>query len=412
MNGLNKYQIFKDATLSPHWHMYVHIPFCPRKCRFCMYYTVRNFSSNTMEKLSGNLIREIENYASMVESAMMEPGPTLTSIYFGGGTPAELGEKKIADILAAVRALFSVHQNVEISLEAFPDDDLSERIAFFSKIGVTRLSVGVQSLDSSILGISKRPAVSESNLHQIIDRSHDYGLTCNVDLMYGLPGQSEEDILNSLRKVVSCAPDHVTNYRCVAGPYTAAFRLRDTEIYPRLTAAQCDIVRNDCASILDHAGYFEYASGHFASYEKSRCIHELGEWSGEDFLGIGPAAMSYINGISYKNVPSIKSYGKWLEMGKIIDADKLSQEDIVRRAALLSLTKLMKLDTASFQERFSRHFYKVELDLSRLARLGVLNRSSNGVYTIIDGRVQEFIFEFSSSMSAPMKKKIMFGRIT
>ena len=89
MNGLNKYQIFKDATLSPHWHMYVHIPFCPRKCRFCMYYTVRNFSSNTMEKLSGNLIREIENYASMVESAMMEPGPTLTSIYFGGGTPAE-----------------------------------------------------------------------------------------------------------------------------------------------------------------------------------------------------------------------------------------------------------------------------------------------------------------------------------
>ena len=71
MNGLNKYQIFKDATLSPHWHMYVHIPFCPRKCRFCMYYTVRNFSSNTMEKLSGNLIREIENYASMVESAMM-----------------------------------------------------------------------------------------------------------------------------------------------------------------------------------------------------------------------------------------------------------------------------------------------------------------------------------------------------
>ena len=72
----------------------------------------------------------------------------------------------------------------------------------------------------------------------------------------------------------------------------------------------------------------------------------------------------------------------------------------------------MKLDTASFQERFSRHFYKVELDLSRLARLGVVNRSSNGVYTIIDGRVQEFIFEFSSSMSAPMKKKIMFGRIT
>ena len=269
-----------EFRVSPPLALYVHVPWCVQKCPYC------DFNSHEAD----GAIPETEYVAALIadlQSALpLIWGRPVTSVFFGGGTPSLLSPAAIDELIAAFRALAMLSPEAEITLEANPGTVEAAKFTGFRSAGVNRLSLGIQSFnDDHLKALGRIHGAAEAKRAAQLAGEHFESF--NLDLMYGLPGQTHEQALGDVETALGFAPPHLSCYQLTLEPNTrfAAFPpvLPESDI--------CADMQEAIETRLAAAGYFNYETSAFALTGK-QCRHNLNYWHFGDYLGIGAGAHS------------------------------------------------------------------------------------------------------------------------
>jgi oxygen-independent coproporphyrinogen-3 oxidase len=351
-------------------HVYVHIPFCARICPYCAFYKELLDRSHT-ERFCQAILDELGQKAKDLRPS---------TIYFGGGTPTALTTAQLEFLLGGFRDQLDLSQLVEWTMEANPGSVSARKAALLQRLGITRISLGVQSWDDDLLKLLGR----EHNAKQAeesfqIFRSAGFS-NINVDLMFGLPGQSIEQWRNTLKRTVALMPDHVSTY-CLTYEEDTEFFLRHARGEFRQDSDADAEFFEVTMSILQDAGYEHYEISNYAR-PGFRSAHNRAYWSGADYLGIGPSAFSTVGMKRWQNVPDFRQYGEKIFSGEsaVGSVENLTPE--MKRAERIALS-LRTGDGAPAQllEKFSdetREFIRLGL-LQRVNGNFVLTRAGKAV---------------------------------
>jgi oxygen-independent coproporphyrinogen-3 oxidase len=291
--------------LSPIQHLYVHIPFCARICPYCAFYKDLLDRSQT-SRFCEALLRELELNESRRRTGDRRSLLRPSTIYFGGGTPTALNIGQLELLLREFHERLELSQLIEWTIEANPGSVSARKAALLKKFGVNRISLGVQSWDDELLKLLGR----EHNAQQAEESFRilrDAGFTnVNVDLMFGLPGQTDDQWRATLEKTIVLQPEHISTY-CLTYEEDTEFFLRHAQGEFRQDAdADAELFEMTMA-ILEDAGYRHYEISNYArpGFES---VHNRAYWLGKDYLGIGPSAVSTIGMQRWQNVCDYRAY--------------------------------------------------------------------------------------------------------
>ena len=290
--------------VSPHRmirHLYVHIPFCARICPYCAFYKDlpgdRVVTASFCSAIVAELARAVNQFTIIPET-----------IFFGGGTPTALGIDQLQSLLTGFRNLVDFSHVREFTVEANPGSVSRRKAAALRDGGVTRMSLGVQSWDDGLLTLLGREhgaAQAEQTFRTL--RKVGFG-SINIDLMFGLPGQTEAQWRATLDKTVSLGPDHISAY-CLTFEEDTDFFLRHRRgEFVSDTDHEADLFAIAAATLAD-AGYEHYEISNYAR-RNHRSMHNQAYWAGEDYLGLGPSAFSTIGGERWQNVCDYRRYSE------------------------------------------------------------------------------------------------------
>jgi oxygen-independent coproporphyrinogen III oxidase len=392
-------------------HLYIHLPFCPRKCRFCFYYTVRTYTDRGCLNYVDRVVDELRAYAAAGAFAHT----SIRSLYLGGGTPTVAGEDALRRLLTGIHDTAPMEDDAEVTVEAFPEPILEDVLPALCDAGVTRLSLGVQTLDTDVITLNRRAQEPEEPL-RLLHFTKSLGFdNVNIDLMYGIPGQSLGSLQETLDGCLAEKPAHVTAYRCVIAPATPIFRLGGIDGVPLPAKATKDLFGQYCSEVLRENGYSRYAIDHFARDERYWSRHEIGVWSGENFLGLGASGLSQVAGRVFRNKRSIRKYLDTANAFPLAEFYVLNQRDRMRRWLLLELTKLLRADAVAFHRHFdARLDDEFGKELDQLARLGWLTHASDGVSRLTEAGAENIqaLSVMLAGFSDPAYEQMVTGTTT
>jgi oxygen-independent coproporphyrinogen-3 oxidase len=286
--------------------LYIHLPFCKSKCPYCDFY------SSTATDRVPDFLAALDQEARLYRDQF----PAFDSLFLGGGTPSLLGEAHLAELMKILRCAFAFAPDSEITIEANPDDLTADKLALFRDLGVNRLSLGVQSFDEEELRFLGRRHTAKRTVDALgLIRAAGF-TNLGLDLMYGLPGQTLDAWLQTLKKALSFAPEHLSCYQLTLAPETPLGR--------RLAAGQLTPLDEETqrefflltGQFLTARGYLHYEVANFARGEVSVCRHNLKYWTRTTYLGLGPAAHSFQAGRRWWNAASVTQYCASLNAGR------------------------------------------------------------------------------------------------
>ncbi|MGW5717402.1 radical SAM family heme chaperone HemW [Amycolatopsis sp. NPDC003865] len=293
--------------------VYVHVPFCATRCGYCDFntYTAGELDSGSSPQswLDG-LRRELE----LAARVLVVP-PAADTVFVGGGTPSLLGADGLASVLDAVRDVFGLAPDAEVTTESNPESTSPEFFAGIREAGYTRVSLGMQSAAPHVLKILDR-VHTPGRPGQAAAEARAAGFEhVNLDVIYGTPGERPDDLLSTLDAVLAAGVDHVSAYALIVEEGTAlARRVRRGE----LPAPDDDVLAADYEMIdatLSAAGLRWYEVSNWAADDAARCRHNLGYWRGDDWWGAGPGAHSHVGGVRWWNVKHPARYAALLAAG-------------------------------------------------------------------------------------------------
>jgi oxygen-independent coproporphyrinogen-3 oxidase len=279
--------------------LYVHVPFCRTRCRYCDFYRVGEHRGR-MDRFLAALALEIDGWSEL-------HGRSVASVFLGGGTPSLLEPAEIAALLERLAARFRFEPGVEITAEANPSDLAPEKLAGLRAAGVGRLSVGVQSFVDRELRLLGRRHDAARAVEAIAGARRAGFENLSIDLMVGIPGQTDGSFARSLGRAVQLAPDHLSLYLLEVHPGSEIDGLRRRR--PRLFAGE-EAQRRRYLRLRERllaAGYLQYEISNFARPGRE-CRHNLGYWRCGDWLGLGPAAHSSLGGRRFRHRPDLEAW--------------------------------------------------------------------------------------------------------
>ncbi len=291
--------------------LYVHIPFCVKKCDYCDFLSAWADEKSQSAYMEG-LKREIAFYGKRSQEIK------LTSIYIGGGTPSWLQETYIASVMEEIKTYFNISEDAEISIECNPGTLTKNKLECYRRNGINRLSIGLQSADNEELKHLGRIHTYEQFLRNY-ELARECGFTnINIDLMNALPHQTVEKAYESLIKVIRLDPEHISSYSLMiekGTPFYDRYKfelvkqeagLPTEELPSENTVYQIGKMTQD---VLAENGYFRYEISNYAKkgYE---CRHNIGYWQRKEYLGVGLGAASLLDEVRYSNVRSLEDYIK------------------------------------------------------------------------------------------------------
>ena len=277
--------------------LYVHIPFCVRKCLYCDFCSVA-VDAVLRGRYVDALIAEIESYRGRINYCV-------NSIFFGGGTPSILSAEEFVKIVASIRAVFDISENCEFTVEANPRTLTSAKLEAYKSCGVNRLSIGMQS-------IHEKELKKLGRIHTFEDFFVSFGMAraagfsnINVDLMYGIPGQTLRSLKKTVNTLVALSPEHISCYGLIIEENTPFFEMKNELDLPgeeeeyRMYEYICDK--------LGEAGYSHYEISNYAK-AGFECRHNLKYWHDEEYIGIGVSSHSYFEGRRFYNSNGFSEY--------------------------------------------------------------------------------------------------------
>jgi putative oxygen-independent coproporphyrinogen III oxidase len=295
--------------------VYVHVPFCVTRCGYCDFntYTATELGSGaSREAYAGLAIEEIRLARRALGAAQLE----VSTVFFGGGTPTLLPPADIGAILRAVDAEFGLAPDAEVTAEANPETVDAGVLAELRSAGLTRISLGMQSSVPHVLAVLDR--VHRSGRPQrCVEWARSAGFEhVSLDLIYGTPGESDDDWARSLHSALAAGPDHISAYALIVEDGTAlAARIRRGEL-----AAPDDDAMADrylaADAMLGGAGLGWYEISNWAAGQAARCRHNMLYWTGGDWWGVGPGAHSHVGGTRWWNVRHPAAYAARIAAGR------------------------------------------------------------------------------------------------
>lgn len=309
--------------------LYVHVPFCKTKCPYCDFYSVTNLS--LVEEWLTALTKEAGLYGGEFD--------TFDTLYIGGGTPTVLSDNELASLFESLHKYFSFFRNAEITVEVNPDDVTPEKLELLRSMGVNRVSVGVQSFNDDDLKFLKRRHSRQSSINTL-QRVKSAGFyNFGIDLMYGLPGQTEEGWIENLTEALTFHPTHLSCYELTIEKATSFGRMAEKGALKTPSEEQGRDLFLLTSRFLEENGFVHYEISNFARGSGFRSRHNLKYWHHVPYLGLGPGAHSFQNGIRWWNPRSVKGYcDKLLKGLKPIEGfETLSDEQLRLERIFLGL---------------------------------------------------------------------------
>ncbi len=317
---------------------YVHVPFCRVRCGYC------DFNTYTAEELGPGASRTSYAETAIAEVRLArrvlgDVDRSVSTVFFGGGTPTLLPPRDLAAILAAVRDEFDLADDAEVTTEANPDSVSAADLAVLREAGFNRLSFGMQSAVPHVLATLDRTH-DPRRVPDVVDWARAAGFDqVSLDLIYGTPGESLEDWRTSLDAALACDPDHVSAYALIVEEGTALARqIRRGEVPMTDDDDLADkyLLADDA---LHAAGLGWYEVSNWARDEAARCRHNLHYWRGADWWGAGPGAHSHVGGVRWWNVKHPAAYADRLHAGlsPVHARELLTDEDRRVERVLLEL---------------------------------------------------------------------------
>lgn len=317
--------------------IYIHIPFCIKKCIYCDFFSVP-YDESTAYAYTYALCKELFLKKHL--------GSKLKSVYIGGGTPSLLPDECFRHILSCLKDNYELSQGTEITVEANPGTISKSKIYLLLYLGINRLSIGVQSFNNKELKVLGRIHTSRESL-QSIQLIRKAGLrNFSIDLIYGIPAQSFNSWSESLSKAVECSPAHISTYELTPEKGTILFDLISNPTLNNVSTLKMppedsilDMYNHTIDSMASN-GYGQYEISNFAK-PRFQCIHNLNYWNRGEYIGAGAGAHSFVNGLRSRNVEDIHTYINKLNMGVIPEEDKmcLTLQDSIREWIFLGLRK-------------------------------------------------------------------------
>lgn len=320
-------------TMPPPLGLYLHIPFCRQRCDFCAFY-LEIHREERADAFVQSLLYEI----GLSAQQQVAVGRPIQSIYLGGGTPTVLPIAQLIAILSEIRSRFSLTPDCEITVEGHPSTVSEQDLVQLRQAGVTRLSFGAESMeDGDLVRIGRPSAVSET-VAAITKARYAGFININLDLMYGLPGQSLHSWQRTVTHCLSLRPTHLSCYALTVEQET---RLASNIRLERSPAPDegLQIEMDEAAQrMLSDAGYERYEVSNYAKPGYT-CRHNLLYWTNGEYLGFGPSAQSYLGGARFGNVADLNAYNRSLTEGflPIEERIELSNEEQLRDSVIFGL---------------------------------------------------------------------------
>lgn len=289
--------------------LYVHIPFCMKKCNYCDFLSF-SCDERTQKEYVNALIREIEFYGPKLKDYQV------STIFIGGGTPTWLHEDLMVEILDTIGTCFYIAADAEVTMECNPGTLTLSKLQKYRKAGVNRLSIGLQSADDEELQILGRIHTYEKFVKTYeMARSAGF-VNINVDLMSGIPYQTAEKFLHTLQKVLRLKPNHISVYSLILEEGTPFYDAYQSDLTKQEAGKETEILPTEdevyrmiklTQNYLESAGYEQYEISNFAQ-PGFACTHNVGYWTRENYLGLGLGAASLVENVRYTNITDLAGY--------------------------------------------------------------------------------------------------------
>ena len=343
----------KKEVMSDYAGIYIHIPFCISKCPYCNFFSITDlsFKKSFLQALN----REIN----------LSPGKHLKfdTLYIGGGTPSIIGSDLIAEIINNTVSAFNFVSDAEITMEANPATLNKKNLKHFKNSGVNRLSIGIQSFNQENLKFLGR-IHSGKDAVSAVDLAHKTGFeNINIDLMYGIPGQTKKIWLKDLQRGIDMHPTHISCYTLTFEPGTNMEKRLQKKMFFPMPEAEICILMNLTTDFLSAKDYLHYEISNYAlacRVHDYRSKHNEKYWSAVPYIGLGPSAHSFIEPVRYKNVSCVKKYIESLIKGRLPIEEKelLTRYQRMTEEILLGFRKTDGFDMDTFNQKFKIIFFE------------------------------------------------------
>ena len=377
--------------------LYLHFPFCVRKCRYCDFLS-GPAAAKEREEYIQTLCLEIELRAAEVPAGV-------DTVFIGGGTPSLMTPDQAERVMAAIRRSYVLADDAEISMEVNPGTADADKLCAFRKVGINRLSIGVQSFDDGELKLLGRIHTADQ-AREIMSAAREAGFqNINLDLMSALPGQSVLSWERSLQEAVRQAPEHISAYSLIiedGTPFAASYRAGSL---PPLPDEETDRrMYHETKHFLEGCGYHRYEISNYAR-DGFECAHNIGYWTGDTYLGLGAGASSYAGGIRFSNQRDLSAYCEAAQRLRVhprgrngfdealeqlrADQTVLTGDDKFEEFMFLGLRMTRGISIAEFQKRFG-------VPIDEVYHKEIEDNIAKGLLVLEGGRL--FLTEFGTDV--------------
>ncbi len=360
--------------------IYLHIPFCKKLCFYCDFYHVISKEENG--EFIGALIKEAELRSSYPE------GESISTIYFGGGTPSVFSTEELGRILERMRQLFAIEDNCEITIELNPDDVTPAYLQGIKLHGINRISLGIQSWNDSVLKKLNRrhnSAGAENSLRDVFNAGFE---NVTMDLIYGIPGMSLQDWSAELDFTFKFPIKHLSAYHLTIEPGTVFGKMHERGDLTEIDEDDSTAMFNLLIEKSEEAGFIHYEISNFGK-PGFFSLHNSNYWKQVSYLGLGPSAHSF-NGYSRQwNVRDLKAYIKAINGGKpFFESEELDKRTRFNEYIMTSLRTMWGIDLEYVETAFDKEGYDYVVNLSgKFRNYGLMNLNKKSLVLTNQGKM-------------------------
>ncbi|WP_193330549.1 radical SAM family heme chaperone HemW [Anoxybacillus flavithermus] len=361
---------------------YIHIPFCTHICHYCDFNKVFLHQQPVDAYLDALMIEMERTFERF-------PTSQLQTVFIGGGTPTSLTAKQLDRLLSAIHRTVPLASNVEFTVEANPDGVSDGQLYVLKQWGVNRLSFGVQTFDNELLRHIGRTHTKETAI-ETIERANELGFhNINIDLMYGLPTQTIDQLKETLHITFSLPIQHVSAYSLIIEPKTVFYNLMKKQALRLPSQEEEAQMYEIIMEQMEQRGYKQYELSNYAQ-NGFNSRHNMTYWNNEYYYGFGAGAHSYMNGVRYVNAGPIKKYIQLIERGQFpyINTHVVSKEEQMEEHMFLGLRKSEGVNKDEFFRRYGKTVHDVfDEAIALQKRNGLLEETEEAIVLTHRGKL-------------------------
>lgn len=358
--------------------IYIHIPFCKTRCIYCDFY------STTRSELKERYIRTLCQELRMRKDYLK--GASIETIYFGGGTPSQLAEEDFRQVFETIGEVYGMDTAEEITLEANPDDMTEEYVAMLRSLSFNRISMGVQTFDDTTLKLLNRRHNAAQAI-EAVGRCRQAGFSnISIDLIYGLPGETDERWKHDLEQAVSLNVEHISAYHLTYEEGTHIYDMLKNHRIREVDEESSVRFFSTLIDTLGKAGYEHYEISNFAKPGRySR--HNTSYWEGVPYLGCGPSAHSFNSSTRESNVPSLEKYMRSIEEGnRTFETEYRDIATCYNECIMISMRTMWGLPMKYVESKFGVELWQYCMDMADpYLKTGKLEMRDNHLHLTREG---------------------------